>query len=219
MDRLYFPGNDLFSVTSETYYEKELLLEVNEDIFTLSSRFVAVCEKYNNLNKTNERKMMVKRLMEAFFIWKIVEVVGTLRLNIERNEDRAFDLEHACSYLYFQLSECIDKQWRFHECGGCSKKAVVMDGNAKHYRTVCAAKPERVTKHGELNQFVTCSNSPLPGKLYCTSHDEERTTEEPPEREDFGALTRSKLKSLGLATEELKGSEDGCRKSSVILSR
>ena len=47
---------------------------------------------------------------------------------------------------------------------------VVLDGDAKAYRTVCSFDAKKVVRKGELNEFQECAESPLPGKLRCGRH-------------------------------------------------
>ena len=92
-----------------------------------------------------------------------------------------------------------------------------MDGAAKVYRNVCAAKPEKVRTVGELNHFNCCVNSPLPGKLYCAVHLNDKAGETS-NRLDHGVLTRARRKELGLDIDCLS-STVGCRKPDKVTTR
>lgn len=94
---------------------------------------------------------------------------------------------------------------------------VVMDGDAKAYRTVCSADVEKKKRKGELNEFLACQESPLPGKDKCLQHlnDESSVGKE---RLDFGMITRAKRKELGISIDVLT-TEEGCRKREAITQR
>ena len=55
-------------------------------------------------------------------------------------------------------------------CSKCNTRLVVLDGDAKAYRTVCSFDSKKVVRKGELNEFQECAESPLPGKLRCGRH-------------------------------------------------
>ena len=92
-----------------------------------------------------------------------------------------------------------------------------MDGADKAYRNVCAAKPEKVRTVGELNHFNCCVNSPLPGKLFCAVHLNDKAGETSI-RLDHGVLTRARRKELGLEIDCLS-STVGCRKPDKVMTR
>ena len=110
------------------------------------------------------------------------------------------------SLLYFNMS--------FHNN---NSQSVVMDGAAKVYRNVCAAKPEKVMMVGELNHFNCCVNSPLPRKLFCAIHLNDKVGETS-SRLDHGVLTRARRKELGLEIDCLSSSV-GCRKPDKVTMR
>ena len=82
---------------------------------------------------------------------------------------------------------------------------------------MCAAKSEKVTSYGSLNEFTACSNSPLPSKRYCTAHMNEKSGDSDV-RLDIGIMTRAKRKELGLDLDFLTTTE-GCRKREAITVR
>ena len=92
-----------------------------------------------------------------------------------------------------------------------------MDGAAKAYRTVCAAKSEKITNRGSLNEFVCCINSPLPKNDFCANHLREQAGATS-ERQDMGMMTRNMRKQMGLEVDFLTTSE-GCRKRELINIR
>ena len=89
---LKFKSIKYFSITSETYFDSDLLNEVSEDLFTCSCRFTSVVEKYNRLHKSI--KLDKKRLLPAWSIFAISK-----RLSKHRN----LDIEKVLGLLYPKL--------------------------------------------------------------------------------------------------------------------
>ena len=79
-----------------------------------------------------------------------------------------------------------------------------------NFRTVCDSNVIKNVKKGELNEFIVCADSPLPGKTKCLYHSNKIETGEMPERIDFGIMTRSRRKELGISVDLLTTGE-GCR--------
>ena len=92
-----------------------------------------------------------------------------------------------------------------------------MDGDQKIYRSVCAARGDKVIRVGKLNEFTACSASPLPGQKFCKIHEDDKAGNDV-DRLDTCRITRAKRKELGLDIEELTTSE-GCRKREAITVR
>ena len=92
---------------------------------------------------------------------------------------------------------------------------MVLDGDAKCFRAVCAARGEKIILKGHMNEFTACPETPMAGSLYCKSHDNEKAGEAV-EKIDT-RMTRARRKALGLDIEELTTS--GCRKKEDITVR
>ena len=108
----------------------------------------------------------------------------------------------------------------------------MLDGDAKSFRSVCAAKGERIISKGiimpdvvnallnifhlgKLNEFTACIHSPMQGEIFCQEHLGEKSAQSS-ERIDV-KLTRQKRKELGLDIDQLH--EAGCRKKDDITVR
>ena len=195
--RKYLRSNQIkyFGVTTETFFERSFLESVTEDLFTCHSRVTNIVDKYNRLNP-GKIALNKKRLFSAWIIFSINE-----RFNIEfpviRSSDNNIDIDAVCEFLYPKLKKLVDEKWLKHECMNCNSKVVVLDGAAKLYRTVCAARGEKITNYGEFNEFTACSNSPLTGLQFCQTHMDNKSGDTN-ERLDTGVMTRQRRKELGL---------------------
>ena len=211
----YQDRSDIFSITCETFFSQDLLIELNEDIVTCETRFVSFCTKYNRLYVQPEMPPLYRKRLQncwqIFAIWKKMPVV----FPVIRNVDRSLDLEKIMKFLYPTLKAVIDTKWLDHTCVKCDSRLCVLDGDAKSFRAVCAARGEKIVKKAMLNEFSACINTPLPGELFCEQHLAEKTGQSD-ERLDV-RLTRAKVCELGLDIEKLQ--ESGCRKREDITVR
>ena len=160
--------------------------------------------------------MNKKRLFSCWLIFSICKRIP-VKFAAKRSQDRNIDIEAVAEELYPSLKEYVDNKWKDHHCDKCKSNIVVMDGNAKLYRSVCAARGEKISNVGRLNEFTACTSSPLPKKNFCANHTEDKSGESS-QRLDLGRLTRSKFKELGLDLQELT-SADACRKREAINVR
>ena len=203
-----------FSVTRDTFFDVDLLEMLSEDIFTADCRLNNFVLKYNRTNKDSV-ELFRSRILHAWLIYSINKR-NCVEFPVIRNKNRNLDIEAVCTVLYPDLRRTIDAKWYHHKCKKCEKRCVIMDGAAKVYRTVCAAKPEKVVSTGSLNEFKACSNSPVPNGMYCTSHTDEKVGES--EKRLDMRMTRATLKELGLDITQLTTTE-GCRKRENITVR
>ena len=217
LHRKYLQSTDVryFGVTTETFFETTLFRSITEDIFTCHSRITNIVEKYNNLTP-GKIQLNKKRLFPAWIIFSINEKFRC-EFPVLRDLHHNLDVDAVCEYLYPQLKSCVDDKWKEHECDGCRTKIVVMDGAAKLYRTVCAARGDKISNVGELNQFTACSNSPVNGLQFCKIHMDDKSGDVK-ERLDIGVMTRQRRRELGLDVEELTSTE-GCRREENITVR
>ena len=80
---------------------------------------------------------------------------------------------YCCLHINLSLphnNPILFQHWIKHVCDKCRTRLVVLDGDAKAYRIVCAFDVKKVVKKGELNRFEECSETPLPGKDRCAKH-------------------------------------------------
>lgn len=206
-----------FSITNETFYEKALLSRLTEEIVTCNVQFSNWSTCYNRLYSTDQRPMDYRGLIPAWLMyemWRRIDVA----FPVVRLKSRNIDMETTCESLYPKLREQVDKEWFNHNCKFCHTRLVVLDGDAKAYRTVCSFQPQKVISPGQLNQFIECARSPLAGKDKCFKHISGAGGDDKSERLDFGKLTRSRRVALGIDIDYLT-TEEGCRKRENITQR
>ena len=218
LTRRYLPLCDIkyFSITDKTFFDVKLLEELTEDIFTADCRITSFVEKYNRIN-TSSVELNKKRIFSSWLIFSTSKrLLHCTEFPVIRDKSRNLNIEAVCSVLYRSLRENVDAKWLKHICRKCDKRTLVMDGAAKVYRNVCAAKPEKIISRGELNQFRACSNSPVPGDIFCNDHKENKEGESA-ERLDV-RITRAKRRELGIDLDFLTTTE-GCRKRENVNVR
>lgn len=216
MRRYYGEKLRYFSVTQETFFETSLLDVLTEDLFLCETRFTNFCSKYNKLYiKQDAPPLHKNRLIHCWEIYAISKRIPVV-FPIHRKSDRNLDFEKIFEYLYPALKNCIDTKWLCHRCTKCSSRLVVLDGDAKAFRSVCAAKGSKIVTKGKLNEFTACASSPLTGKLYCDQHMGEKMGESI-ERLDT-RMTRARRRQLGLDVDELT-TEFECREKEDITVR
>ena len=210
-----------FSVTQDSFFEVKLLEDLEESIFTCSTRFTSWVDKYNRVHKdSTDPKLTIerfelnrKRIFPVWILYSIHKKLKKLTFPVLRNSDRGLDIEAISCFLYPHLKEAIDAKWLDHICQKCRSRIVIMDGDQKIYRNRCSWTGEKIQTSGHLNEFTACAASPMPGHSFCQSHfdnPEEIVMERPDIR-----MTRQKCKELGLDVEELTTAE-GCRKREAI---
>ena len=88
--------------------------------------------------------------------------------------------------VYSQIKEVINKKWINHICEekGCQQRAIVIDGNEKLYRFICATEKTRVIGNtGEVNRYDLCIRNPVKGNQsteaskFCLQHQENQSAE------------------------------------------
>ena len=132
-------GVKYYSITQDTFFDVELLEVLSEDIFTCDCRITSFVVKYNRLN-AGSIPLNIKRIFHAWLIFSINKRIQSMKFPVLRSNDRNLDVEKVCQYLYPELKRTVDAKWVQHSCKKCASRVIVMDGAAKVYRTVCAAK-------------------------------------------------------------------------------
>ena len=155
-----FSQEPYFSVTNQSFFEKKLLDTVCEEIVTCNVQFTNWATCYNRLNR-NKNLMDYRALIQAWLIYQIWRRLG-VSFPVVRDKSRNIDIEEICAILYPELRRTVDSKWINHNCQYCCTKLVVLDGDAKAYRTVCSFQPKKVIKSGHLNEFIECAHSPMP---------------------------------------------------------
>ena len=109
------------NVTQETFFERKLLEELTEDVFTCDTRFVTWTEKYNRLHSKSETNLKErvllnrKRVFDAWIIFSITQRIP-VRFPVTRTLDGNIDIEEVCRFLYPSLKQFVDEKWLHHRC-------------------------------------------------------------------------------------------------------
>ena len=221
LKRSYYKSDECnepyFSITNETFFEKALLSRLTEEIVTCNVQFTNWSICYNRLYSKDQRQMDHRRLIGVWLMyemWRRIDVAFQVVRLLSRN----IDVETVCESMYLKLREHVDKEWLSHNCKFCHTRLVVLDGDAKAYRTVCSAQPDKVITLGQLNKFIECARSPVSGKDKCLKHISDAGVDDKCERIDFGTLTRSRRIALGIDNDCVTSGE-GCRKRENITQR
>ena len=115
----------------------------------------------------------------------------------------------------------VDNKWINHVCNevGCKQRFIVIDGNEKLSRLVCAAEKVKIMGNtGEVNSYDLCINNPVRGNQfvenskYCRVHDKENSglTDE---QIDLRPITRAYARNMIPNTLTI---ESGCKKEKNI---
>ena len=145
---------DFFIVTQDTYFSVQLLHELTLDLFIMDVNFLQWVEKYNTLHCNDPSMSMYRKRIIPVWLFFSIKKRLSLEFPVLRNADRNLDVEGICRLLYPKLKQIVDKKWVDHVCEGCSSRLVVMDGNQKCFRNVCASRGEKIVSRGQLNEFT-----------------------------------------------------------------
>lgn len=112
--------SSFFSTTNETFFAKDLLDSLNEEIVTSYVQFVNWSTCYNRLKAGGRSLMSYKLAIPAWLIYQIWRRLS-VSFPVVRDKARNLDIEQICAYLYPLLREHVDKglvfkKWNFHTC-------------------------------------------------------------------------------------------------------
>ena len=152
----------------------------------------------------------------------MIEFVTVFESWPRKDRTKELDVEQLCKTVYSTIRNSIDKLWINHECEepGCKERFIVIDGNEKLHRLICAAEKKHVIGNkGEVNSYELCVRNPLRGNQhhanskFCSIHNKEISgmTEE---QLDIRPITRLYAKRLNLADTLV--SNEGCKKMENI---
>ena len=155
------------------------------------------------------------------------------------NRGKHLDVEHLCSQAVPILRKVCSDNYKQHVCKeiGCEHRAVVIDGNEKNRRKLCAVPAKHIEEkdpsEGKVNYYELCTSSPmLHGGKFCVAHSidnsgrkaqiiEQSKPGPSPPQQDYQVQTRSltkKLLKVKVISHSLEEIEDiGCRKSKNVI--
>ena len=159
------------------------------------------------------------RLESAWFLFRILEFVREFNWP-RKNSSGEFDLEELCKMAYARIKNSVDNEWLHHKCSevGCNERFVVMDGNAKLYRSLCGANKSRVIgKNGEVNGYNICIRNPTRGNqhgssnTFCSAHHNDKDSDTDPVL-DLRPVTRSMTNNVPVTITN----GEGCKSNENI---
>ena len=154
------------------------------------------------------------RLEAAWFVYRIIK----FRRNIpwpRKLKSKELDLEKLCNHVYSDIKEIIERQWVDHVCDevGCAARFVVVDGNEKLFRSICAAdKSKIITGPDDVNKYDLCIRNPCrgnqhrKGSKFCKEHIDGKVGETDVQI-DYRPVTRSMSKTI----PDIITSGEGCK--------
>ena len=208
--------------TSGLAFSKSFLKFVDGLICIGGTTFEAAANVYNHTVDHNHNEVLNSdRLEAAWYLYRTLDYITEFSV-WPRKPNHELDVEALCKMVYPQIKEMINKKWINHICEekGCQKRAIVIDGNEKLYRFICASEKTRVIGNaGEVNRYDLCIRNPVKGNKsteaskYCLQHLENKSaiTEE---QMDLRPITRSYAKNI----TKCPNSEEGCKKTENINS-
>ena len=137
-----------------------------------------------------------------------------------KQKSREVDLEGICKITYPVIKSYFEAKWLDHTCDekGCKSRFIVIDGNEKLYRSICAAEKNKVKGNkGEINYCDLCIRNPRRGNQhayglkYCSFHSDNKE-DETEDQLDLRPITQSITKSI----PRVICSELGCKESSNV---
>ena len=213
-------SNDTLIFNSGIAFTKTLLKRTNHIICIGGVSFEKTAEIYN-ASQNDDTRLNPDRLEAAWFIMRILEYVTTFKPWPRKDKSKELDLEELCKNIYAEVRKTVDGKWMNHVCdeAGCKERHIVIDGNEKLYRLICAADKTRIMGNtGEVNSYELCIRNPVHGNQYkgsskfCLVHDNE-SSGVTDEQIDVRPITRSLAKQLIPSTIS---SGEGCKKDESI---
>ena len=168
--------------------------------------FEKIAEFYVSLYEDN---LNPDRLETSWFIYKILHHVSIFEL-WPRKKCKELDVERLCGYVFHKIKANLHHLALKHVCEdiGCKAKFVVIDGNEKLFRAICANTKEKIlASRGDVNKVKVCINNPLRGNQYskvskfCHQHQSNREypADDPM---DIRPVTRSMTKEVFTVPDE-----------------
>ena len=206
-NRIYMPDclkNDVLVVSNQTAFEIDYLIEIVADIYILQGCFESIAKKFNRLNNhhlptaTLERRTEVcrKRITSGFFLFSFLEYGQRYGVS-EWQLVRDGNLEETVMERKDELQKSFQERWtKSHKCDkpGC-EGVVIIDGDLKPHRMLCAAKlcGVREFDNSDVRVVTGCTAHPGTKHKFCFKH---RSEESPILTEDkISQESRDKLKN------------------------
>jgi len=171
-------------------------------------------------NNWNGSKVNPDRIEIAWFVFRILEFITVFNPWPRCTKTKSLDLELLCKEKFAEIRMIIDKKWMGHACNepGCKERFIVIDGNEKLYRFICATEKKKVMGNpGEVNSYELCIGNPVRGNQYknndkyCQYHVNEESAATI-EQLDMRLMTRSLAKLMPFTVT----SGEGCKQEEKV---
>ena len=191
---------DTLIFTSGVAFSTDLLKSFDKMICIGAMTFEKLAEYYNSLHLV---EINPDRIETSWFIYRIIQHVRVFEMWPRKNS-KEMDVEALCKHVYGTIKNEMRISSLDHVCDdvGCAEKFVVINGNEKLFRSICAADKERLEKSpGDVNRIKVCIENPMRGNQYrevsnyCAHHQHDCTlpVEEPL---DIRPITRSMTSNI-----------------------
>lgn len=212
-------NSEVLSFNSGIVFSWRLMAHVNSIVTVGTMSFEKVAGCYQSIIG-GDVKINPDRFENAWFIYNILKFKKKFTSWPRKIGSKELDVEVLSRSVYQEIKSAFNEKWLAHRCEepGCKEGVVVIDGNEKLYRYICAAEKTRVLGNaGEVNSYELCINNPARGNQskatskYCTSHIENKVSATE-EQLDLRPVTRAFSKSI----THLISTEEGCKKMAAI---
>lgn len=211
-------NTEVLSFNSGIVFSWRLMAYINSMVCVGTMSFDKVCSSYRSV--VHDDKINPDRIETAWFVFNILKIKTNFSEWPRKNKSKELDIELLCRSVYMEIKSFVNQKWLEHKCDepGCRQGVIVIDGNEKLYRYICAAEKIRVLGNlGEVNNYKLCINNPDRGNQskkaskFCMSHNamKEAKTEE---QIDLRPVTRA----FSMSLVKTVTTENGCKKLDAI---
>ena len=203
---------------SDTAFSKKFIDYADNMICIAGVSFERTASVLNTTFKLNP-PLNPDRLEAAWFVYRIIKFQQSIPWP-RKLKSKELDLEKLCNDVYPYIKEIIEQQWVNHVCDevGCAARFVVIDGNEKLFRSICAAdKSKIITGPDDVNRYDICIRNPCRGNQhrkaskFCEEHSDGKVCETNVQI-DYRPLTRSMSKTI----PEVMTSGEGCKEEKNV---
>ena len=156
---------DVFLFNSGIAFTLQFVRYVDKMICIGAVNFEKIAEIYKSLHSV---EVNADRIETCWFLYRILHHITIFEEWPRKNKNKELDVERLCGLVYNSIKDKLHKKALEHICDeiGCKERFIVIDGNEKLFRALCAAKPEKIISvPGEVNRYNVCIANPLRGVI------------------------------------------------------
>lgn len=199
---------DTLIFTSGVAFSKDLLTYFDKLICIGAMTFEKLAELYKSLHSV---EINPDRIESSWFIYRVLHHVRVFQ-RWPRKISKEIDVETLCGDVYSTIKDEMHKLSLQHVCDnvGCTHKFIVIDGNEKLHRALCATGKENLTSPDGVKRIKLCIENPMRGNQYrqvskyCKQHQHDQTL---PSADplDIRPVTRSMTKDVPTVVTSITG--------------